>query len=555
MRQDSHIVLLHGDVDAIKEFVFETSALPQIRGASQLLIECEDKVKKVLERIGGEEIYCAGGSFLFKIPTDRAEEAGEQVKRLYLDHTLAATVTVISEPSLSTIMQQVEEPMSSWSRRLWKAYQPSAQSSGFAQQVAFLGAQMREAKGQKEFAPFWEAFPFGKRCDACGKRIASTQRQRREPDAPEIVEDLALCPVCLHRHNKGREKAGHKARGKFNHEFLDYLKNRKGIEPHATQPSDLDHLVKSARRHQYLAFLYADGNDIGKFLQTVQSEEEFKSLSFALMEGSKKALFEALFTVCSSSLNQVEDWPFEIVNIGGDDVTLLIQAGYAWEVGVEFLKRFEENVRHLAEERLGSWPTNWPPITAACGIAIADPKYPIRYLERLSADLLKKAKQRAKVDRNNVQSAITFLWLSTPVASESADPLLAYYEPSGTQMALTARPYTLEQAKEVMKLAQSASSLPRALRHRWGEALEKGLWVSLNTVYYDIARRKEEEQIKMQALINAVGQLITVNEQPAPAPLWKWNSDREKWHTALLDILELAELRATRPDVKEEEEM
>jgi len=35
----SEMVLLHGDVDAIKEYVFETSSLPQIRGGSQILIE------------------------------------------------------------------------------------------------------------------------------------------------------------------------------------------------------------------------------------------------------------------------------------------------------------------------------------------------------------------------------------------------------------------------------------------------------------------------------------------------------------------------------------
>lgn len=553
----SDSIFLSGDVDAIKDFVFETSALPQIRGASQLLIECEDAVEKALRALGGEKIYCAGGSFLFKIPATQAEEAKAIVESIYLERTLAATVSVACEPSTPFPSQFPQPPTGEWAKRLWGAHRETVTRGEFARRVAFLGTQVREAKSQRLTAPFFEAPPFGKRCDTCGKRVAEKEVQRHEPAAPEQVGVFALCPVCLRRHNEGVRSEDQPVRGKFNQEFLEYLKES-GLSLEARQPPDLDHLVASARRHKYLAFLYADGNEIGRLLQRVRDEKEFKALSNALRVGAQTALFVALRETCEHALDNEKFWPFEIVNVGGDDVTLLIQAGYAWEVGVKFLKRFEDEVKQRISTELTYWPEGWPErITAACGIAIADPKYPIRYLERLADDLLKKAKREAKANPDDPQSALTFLWLPTSVASESADPLMAYYERDEEQLCLTARPYTLERAKKLMELVQQASLWPRALRHRWGEALEKGVWVSLNTVYYDIARREEKDRVALQKLIGEVGELITASGQSEPAPLWKFRKqkDRDEWYTALLDVLELAELRATRPDVREEEEM
>jgi len=401
-------VLLHGDVDAIKDFVFETSSLPQIRGGSQLLLDCEELVKHKIKELGGEIIYCAGGTFLFEIPADQALIARKEIERIYLDKTLLATVTVVYEekplPSTSE-----PAPDDGWAGRLRKAHEHSRQAGGFARRVAFLASALREAKTQKREAPFLEAFPFGRRCEACGKRVAQEEVLRYKPEEPEErPETISLCQVCLLRHRKGL-----KARGKFNEEF------QKFALPKAKSPRDLEHLVKGARRN-HIAFLYADGNDIGKLLQMVRSREEYAILSNALKKETEKALYEALQAVCGEALQNPKGWwPFEIINIGGDDVTLLIQAGYAWEVAVEFLERFEAKVKQWVKEKLGQWPQGWPDkITASCGIAIADVKYPARYLEHLATDLLKEAKRVAKADPDNPRSAVTFLWLPTPVAAE-----------------------------------------------------------------------------------------------------------------------------------------
>jgi CRISPR-associated protein Cmr2 len=540
MSQNTSTILLHGDADAIKEYVFETSSLPQIRGGSQLLVECEEEVKKQLQVFGGSEIYCSGGSFLFALPSDQAEAAKRAVERVYLEKTGAATVTVVYEQNLPPDPPDAP-PTGSWAQRLWQASlvqdgNNKTPPTPFARRVAFLAGQLREAKAQKGQAPFWEAPPFGLRCDLCGKRVAA--EIWRSPEG----EEKRLCPVCWTRYKAGR------GGGQFNERFKEWAEHQ-GLTIAAQHPVDLDHLVQSARSHQYLAFLYADGNDIGGLFQRVSDEKELQGLSKILRSAAEEALFEALGTVCGQALRSADYWPFEIIHIGGDDVTLLIQAGYAWEIAVEFLERFEQKVNQGLRDRLERL-TSWK-ITASVGIAVADSKYPVRYLETLAADVLKKAKRRAKENPHTPCSAVNFLWLPNPVAAESADPLLAYYEPR-KDVALTTRPYTLEQARSLVALAEQATKMPRSLRYRWAEALEKGLFVSLNTVYYDIARRKAEELQAFQGFLQDLGTLTSVQstEEP-PAPLWKYDISAGKWRTALLDVLELAELRATRPDVEE----
>ena len=165
------------------------------------------------------------------------------------------------------------------------------------------------------------------------------------------------------------------------------------------------------------------------------------------------------------------------------------------------------------------------------------------------------AKREAKADKENPQSAVTFLWLPNPVAAEKAEPLISYYKRGNEKLA--ARPYTLDRAKSLTAQVQKVSHWPRALRYRWGEALERGMWVSLNTVYYDIARRKEKERVQLSRFIAEVSKLAMQRTYRAapPGPLWQpFRAGKESgWRTALLDVLELAELRAMRPDVREEE--
>ena len=532
-------IFLLGDVDSIKSYVFEAPGLPQIRGGSQRLVECEEKVKNCVKQLGGKEIYCSGGGFLFEVPVDKAEKVKRSIERIYLEHTLVATVTVVYEDASQVPPSAPDITITNgWADRLVKTHRQIRQTGEFARRTAFLAARLREAKQQKATAPFIEAFPFGKRCDICGKRVA-------EKEVPYPDETKRVCGVCHQRYEKGK-----KERKVWFQRFTKAL----NLELQAEVPQDLNELVESAHR-DYLAFLYADGNNIGSLLQKVKDEREYKALSDTLKESTQKALFEALWEECQQTLQKEKILPFEIVNIGGDDVTLLIQAGYAWDIALSFLEKFESYVQEEVEKRLEYWPEDWPkPITASVGIAIADAKHPVRYLEALAEDLLKKAKKTAKKENT---SAINFLWLPNAIAVTKAEMVADLYRRNG--FVLTARPYTLAQARMIQEVANVLSQWPRSLRHRWGEALERGRWFALNLILYDLARRMNEkhEKDKVNKLLSTLEKLVHVLGGSSAIPIgYLWWSNRENneeiWCTPLLDALELAELKAMRPDIQEE---
>ncbi len=535
-------IYLQGDVDAIKSYVFEAPGLPQIRGGSQRLVECEEKVLRYVEQEGGKKVYCSGGGFLFEVPAGKAEEIKRGIEGLYLEHTQVATVTVVYETA-SQVPSPAPEIADGWAGRLVKAHREAQQAGEFARRTAFLAARLREAKQKKTTAPFIEAFPFGKRCDICGKRVAEETITYTEAGIPETKR---LCRVCLQRRETGRQDRDWGFR-----EFAQ----KQGWDVKAKLAKDLNILVESARR-SYLAFLYADGNNIGGLLQRVKDEREFEALSYGLGEGTKRALFEALWEVCRPALEKEQPWPFEILNIGGDDVTLLIQAGYAWEVAIAFLRHFEQHVRQIVEKKLGYWPQIWPErITASVGIAVAEVKHPVRYLEALASNLLKRAKKVAKEAQT---SAVNFLWLPNAIAVTEAKMMDDLYRRG--DLVLTARPYTLTQAQKMQSVVDVLSRWPRSLRHRWGEALERGRWTSLSLILYDLARRRSQPRgEEVPQLLKTLQELPEVLGNPADDPTgYLWWQDQENgkvvWRTALLDALELAELRAMRPDVQEEGE-
>ncbi len=523
-------VYLAGDVDAIKDFVFETSSLPQIRGGSELLQECE---AEIAEKYRDFVIYCAGGSFLLNVPADQAHRIKAEIEALYRKKTMVATVAVVieeEEPSLPT----ASSPRTGWAGRLRRAAGDVPLDGGIAHRLLVLYGRMEEAKNARETAPFYEAFPFGRRCERCGKRMA----QDREP----VEGGRALCAVCKRRDEKGRKHRG-MIRGRFNQEFMEQYRT----VIRAEQPEDLDTLLQSAPR-KYLALLYADGNDIGKRLQRVKSESGYQALSKALREGTKQALYEALWQACQGELQRADrHWPFEIISIGGDDVIVLLQAGYAWEVAVKFLELFEQEVNGRLSQHPG---LREPPVTASCGIAIADGKYPVRYLERLAADLLKEAKRQAKENPEAPRSAVSFLWLPTPIASERVEPLMGIY--SLEHAYLTARPYTLKEAQKIQEAVLRIREWPQTTRHRWAEALARGVLFSLNFIQYDLALEKEDKR-GIHELMEAISRIISMKSPPGGNSLWIWYETREGnrtvWRTPLLDILELAELHAMRPDV------
>jgi CRISPR/Cas system-associated protein Cas10 (large subunit of type III CRISPR-Cas system) len=406
--EEKGLVLILGDVDKVKSYVYETPKLPEIRGGSELL----NKVNyEGLEKIFGEMlskeclIYYGGGSFLALSPKSLADNIIDRIENLYLSETMLATTTCVKSEPLGPyefsrgltpyvdedLMKLNGEGVGEW---LLKSHfgedkNKWPEKKGFSEIVSLLAAELRIKKMEREFAPFFEALPIGMRCSSCGKRMVT-----------EIIdEENRLCNVCAKKRNTGVEE-----RLWFRKRFSEWLEKEKGVsikDIYERFPQNLDDLAE--RYEGYMAFIYADGNDVGSLLSRAKSLAYYRHLSEALKEGTENSLFAALYeTIGEEKLRNLKPIPFEIINIGGDDISLILAAPYAFDFAEKFMEYFERNLK------------KWD-VTVSLGMVICKAEYPIYFAEKLAVGLLSDAKRKAKESKKPQEkgrSAFSFIYLT-----------------------------------------------------------------------------------------------------------------------------------------------
>jgi hypothetical protein len=565
---DKPVRLLMGDVDAIKVFVYETSKLPEVRGGSEMLRDLEKEMRQLFDKQLAEEclIYCGGGSFLAVVPTSEADRWKREIEQLYRECTKMATITVVASGSLgytefgrglfphddvSACNLQGQGVAADLLFSHFEAVSDDrAKRKGFGELVTDLAARLHRTKRTKEYAPFYPTLPIHQRCQSCGKRPVHYWRnpERDELVCEDPITGESLCSICWMKRWKGREE-----KRSFANEFVKWAKEKRNVEvplenPYSESriPRDLDSLSRADLKGR-IAFLYADGNNMGDLLQQARTPAEYRHVSEALKKAVEEALFEALAEAIEENelTSTSRPLPFEIVAVGGDDVTVIVPARYGWELTCQLLRRFEG---HPEIQRLGKgFKERWGkgiPLTLSAGLVLADVKYPMRSLQSLSEGLLRKAKGLA---RQTNQSALCHLWLRTPIVSEDVEDILGtlYHRTKRreNELWLTARPFTLEQAEKLTKLASDLQALPASQRRMLAQVLEQGVYTSLNLALYQAQRMQNEKKRAVLEVFKGLGELI--DGQDDHFLFWR-HSKENVWCTALLDVLELLELGSVR---------
>jgi CRISPR/Cas system-associated protein Cas10 (large subunit of type III CRISPR-Cas system) len=548
------LVLILGDVDKVKSYVYETTKLPEIRGASQLLNDLNyEKLEELFEKRLSKEclIYNGGGSFLAISPESLADDLINEVKNTYLLETKTATITCVKSNPLGFFeffrglmpydnkgirelkgsgiglwllkshygkfsMQNKDE----WfeKRKINSEEIEICKRKGFGELISKLSAELRKEKDQKEYIPFFEAIPIGRRCQSCGKRVAT----QVDIITPEESEDI--CEICYIKRCRGRGE-----RLRFLEAFINWIKINKN--PNFKEilalkiPKHLDELVSL---NGYWAFIYADGNDIGSLLEKAKSPSSYRHISESLQEGTKNSLFEAIYETFRKKLIEDEKLHFEIINIGGDDISIIIAAPFAFDFSAKFMEFFEKNLEKLGKE-FGK------KITISLGIAICKSTYPVYFAEKIADSLLKDAKSKYKeLPEDEKESTLSYLYLTSSIAAESSREIIKnVYE--NEKRILTLRPYTRSQFKFLLNKSFELKKLLKASqRNKLMEALSKGKLQSINFLFYQIARmqNKREEALRILEEINkefnANGGWTTVDGKDA---------------TPLLDLLEFIKIR------------
>jgi hypothetical protein len=526
------LAVISADADRIKEYVFESMKLPEIRGASQIVRDLTEgdgteSLRGILRSHGLPAecvVYAGGGSMLAIVPRTIADGLCQEMGRVYASNTGAATLTAINLKSTS-----------------------KALAESFSEQVKANGVMLRARKESRQVGPFFEISPLVRRCASCGARPASGCDPRKK------VEIRYLCRVCIKK--VGKSGLQGQAKLEYFRKFEDqiksedfYLLGRPQGGKDLRGAHDLSEISR-ADRESLVALIYADGDGVGKQLSALKTLKEYsgksRDLSFVMNCVVNRALAHWLKPVKPEKSEQPQDdiHPFEIITIGGDDVLVIVPAGAALPVALEICDGFTKGLRDRG------WQ-DAPGMSA--GVVIAHSDNPIRFLRDLAEQLLKSAKKRAHREK---VSCVDFAVLkSQSMVATNIEVVRdqAYSQTLGARerISITGKPFTLEELRRLLNEARllEASAFPNSqsqmLRELIAEARRCGrLWPWL---------RYQRQKMRMKPIHRGVLRKIEsdwMNRRANPQDLWPWltSSPARNWSMYNAIWEDLHEVRGLLP--------
>ncbi|WP_044194300.1 type III-B CRISPR-associated protein Cas10/Cmr2 [Oscillatoria acuminata] len=288
----------------------------------------------------------------------------------------------------------------------------------------------------------------------------------------------------------------------------------------------------------FIAFIYADGNNMGGYIQKIQTPQEYAEFSQDIFEATKKSVFLALREhlnpyelenlTNADSKHREGTWihPFEIIAIGGDDVMLIVPANKALAIAKTIGEEFEKiligkhQVYKLEPSKSANsvnchryYGKNAEPscckLSMSTGVLITSYNTPIYYAENLTTQLLKSAKKKAKEFKNNPfynyhGGTVDFLPLkSVTMISSNVESFrqegLTKTQKGRATLKLYGAPYTLHELGGLLNTIKELekSEFPRSQLYQIRSLLDKGKQTAVLNYRYFRIRLKPENQPKL----------------------------------------------------------
>jgi CRISPR-associated protein Cmr2 len=377
------VKLLKGGPYKLKRYFLESSNLKEIRGASTLIewlgenmgpwLAVHDTIPELL-------MYTGGGNLLAILPASTTDSLALEIESIYLRYTITlrsayvlvdSNLSEITGTSYTAAMSRLESVLEERKRlkpvpllqdqspfqdgTIWREMVLDSDSEGVSLRVEFRDVAIKD----------------GETCTSC--------RVRRAPYAIRIGSDtVGLCGSCLHKHLVGRSS---KTRL---HGILSGT--LEGQDPSADTLEDLAVEGAEEGAKEYIAVIYADGNNMGGILQRMDTLAR-------LMYFSRTASKAAMET-CRKTFQSTGTKKIEMVAVGGDDFFMIIPSAKAIPFATGLIQNFNREFANLSQEGVFS-------ATLSVGLAIGRFRTPIRTLVEEAEDRLRSAKAMIRrMDRN-----------------------------------------------------------------------------------------------------------------------------------------------------------
>ena len=507
--------LVSFDTDRIKEYVFATGKLKEIRGASAILDELNrlDMVEKAKE-FDAEKIFANGGSGMFIVPEASTEALIHAVEKEYRFQTQTGSIT-------SATMD------------LPDGFKNQDAVQCYLQTLAY---RLRLKKDENALHQPLLTHPFLRTCDSCGEQYASQS----------VTEPELLCRSCENKREKNKEIQAD-IEGVTTGEAEEYLEHklwhrvlldlaREGYPMTGkSRPEDFNDLGDMSEPKNYMGLIYADGDSMGKVLESLNNLNEVKNFSEVVDNAIYQAVHEAVLEYLKPGDSDAY-FPFDILMLGGDDLVMVTTAHKVVEVSMKITERFSE----LTEESLGKR------LTLSAGVAIAHANFPFSSLLTLAEQALKFSKKEAVKRKRRGQRTTNYGLINFIVVSNSNSLDFDRYHretlsDEDQDIYRTLRPYNLTDLRYVVK----------TIRNLKQEGFPRGKLKGLREAVFQSRNQSILEGLKFISGINprnAKGKkhrqmfwdfLIHFADSSSSTLPFPWFKSDDNSYTPFLDLIEL----------------
>lgn len=501
--------LLAAEADKIQEFIFRSSRLREVVGASQLLsrfCRSEDGARALARQYGGDMVVNDGGSF-------RVTFDDPDAKQHAID--FGADLSELYHLSLGGSLSVAE---------------PVQMNGDFRADNNEAGKRLRQAKNHRQGVAAEPHMPYVAFCASCGVSLADTNGWLpHEPIDPDR-HGRYLCATCQTKaQERWDERLG---------QLRDFLVATVGSEDHLDQyswPEDTDDVADyDLRNRNYVAYLVADGNGMGAVFGQCD-EAQIRKLSEGLTAASRGSLAATSSSLIARLDRRYDKEKREIIPVlplilGGDDLFALIPAPYALDFARRFCLAWEDELRALVKSaglQIGAGKDEIPRPTVAAAVVICKSKYPYALAHRRAEELLKEAKRHGKLlaaETGEHLSAVSFeVILGNRLAGEED-----VIEERRKAIQPTLRPYWVTEGELSLAAAERGIGLSQLLAQRFAlkDVPNKRLIEvrkQFERLPADINSRNRDEQlaawaVKLEAMLkrsdkkkDVNGQRVTVN--------------------------------------------
>ncbi len=503
--------LLIVDFPSIKQFVFGTDRLVEIRGGSGILDHMNRlTLPRFLEDELGpsnvECVYAGGGAGQFVVRGNQESIQGAlgRLRSLCREESGGGLHLLYTLTPFSADYVQTKN----------RAYQ-----------------QLRRLKEEDPLRlTVSDHVGFVRDCDSCSRY--AVERVVHGGSA------RLLCASCAAKTHAGRDNV-RDLWGQLAQYLTRFGHDEKAVM--AARPGDFKEVGQAcSAKKGHVGLIYADGNSMGRLVKEIDSRENFSFFSQTVDTAIREACYEAIERRCILDGQVHRLIPALILLLGGDDLLVYTPADLAVPVALEAARIFEDKTREAFRKNpFFQKKLEGRGLTISMGIAFGRHNTPFSMLLNQAEELLRSAKARGSLDKrctdHYAPSYVDYHFSAQFNQVRAMDcrrenQVIKWGKES---LHLTHRPYSLEDMAALWEEARtvSQSGMPRSRMKRMGTAPTLGK-VQANLQFYTLLSRTHQKTVVWKALERFGCRL---DEAP-------WVQKDDTLGTVLGDLMELVEI-------------